>query len=285
MKTISIALRNHYAQGTTTLATCWKATLTDGTVIAATAFDRDIVFGGVTYYAAQGYKASDIQSTSELNPDNLEIDGVLASPAITDDDIHSGRWDYAAIEVFEVNYADLSQGRNVLRTGTLGEVRGGRNKFTAELRGLLQSYSRSIVGLTTELCTADLGDDRCNVDLEPITVTGVVKTVAGNRIIYDDSRIEPDDWFTGAKLTFISGANAGRSMEVRRSVAGEIGLTHAMFDVIATGDEYIVYAGCMKRFTEDCKGKHNNGPNFRGFPDIPGDKIYRQGGIDYGGSV
>lgn len=285
MKTISIALRAHYAQGTTTLATCWKATLTDGTVIAAAAFDRDIVFDGVTYQAAQGYTASDIQSTAELNPDNLELSGVLASPAITDDDIYSGRWDYAAIEVFEVNYADLTQGKNPLRTGTLGEVRGGRNKFTAELRGLLQSYSRSIGRLTTDLCPHDLGDSRCKVPLGPITVTGTVASVTDNRTIHDAARTEADDWFTGGKLTMTSGANNGRSMEVRRSVAGQIELTHPFFDVIAPGDTYSVYAGCIKRFTEDCKNKHNNVPNYGGFPDIPGDKIYRQGGIDYGGSA
>lgn len=282
MKAISPALKAHYAQGTTTLATCWKATLTNGTVVAATSFDRDIVFGGVTYQAAQGYSASDIESSAELNPDNLEIQGVLASPAITDDDIHSGLWDYAAIEVFEVNYADLTQGRNLLRAGTLGEVRGGRSKFVAEMRGLLQAYTRNVVRLVTNDCTADLGDARCRVDLAAITVTGVVGTVTGNRTINDAARTEAADWFTGGKLTFTSGANTGRSMEVKRSAPGQIELAHAMYDAIAPGDTYSVYAGCTKRHAEDCIAKHNNGVNFRGFPHLPGDKIYRQGGIDYG---
>lgn len=283
MKALSAALKAHYAQGTTTLATCWKATLTDGSVVAATSYDRDIIFGGTTYKATQSYAPSDIESTSELGPDNLEVEGVLASPAITDADIHSGRWDYAAVEVFEVNYADLTQGRNLLRVGTLGEVRGGRTKFVAEMRGLLQAYTRTIVRLVQKECTADLGDARCTVDLEAITVTGAVESVSGNRIIFDAARTEAADWFTGAKLTFTSGANAGRSMEVKRSAVGEIGLAEALYDPIAAGDTYSVYAGCTKRFTEDCVTKHNNGLNFRGFPHLPGNKIYRVGGIDYGG--
>jgi uncharacterized phage protein (TIGR02218 family) len=282
MKNISAGLKAHYAQGATTLATCWKAVLTNGTVVAATTLDRDIVFGGVTYVAAQGYTPSDIESTSELNPDNLEVEGFLSSPAITDDDIHSGLWDFAAIEVFEVNYNNLAQGRNVLRTGTLGEVRGGRSKFVAELRGLLQAYTRTIGRIITEECTADLGDARCKVDLALTTIIGVVESVdTNNRVFIDSERTEPENWFTGAKLTFTSGANSGRSMEVKYSAPDTIELTHSMYDPIEPGDTYTVHAGCTKRFREDCISKHNNGVNFRGFPELPGSKIYRRGGIDY----
>lgn len=282
MKAINAALQSHYASGTTTLATCWKATLTNGTIIAATAFDSDIVFGGITYRATQSYTASDIESTSELNPDNLEIQGVLGSPAITDADIHSGLWDYAAIEVFEVNYLDLTQGRNLLRAGTLGEVRGGRSKFVAEMRGLFQSYTRTIVRLVTKECTADFGDTRCGIDTALSTVSGAVQSVVDNRIISDSARTEAADWYAGAKLTFTSGANTGRSMEVQSSAPGILTLSHAMYDDIEVGDAYQVYAGCTKRFNEDCISKHNNGINFRGFPHLPGTRIYRRGGIDYG---
>lgn len=282
MKTLSTALKAHYAAGTTTLATCWKATLTNGTVVAATSLDRDLVVGGVTYKAAQSYRQTDIESTNELNPDNLEIEGFLASPAITDEDIHSGLWDFAAIEIFEVNYADLSMGKNVLRVGTLGEIRGGRGKFSAELRGLMQAYSQTIVRITTKECTADLGDTRCKISLAAWTVTGTVGTVNDNRVITDTSRTEAADWFTGGKLTMTSGANAGLSMEVKRYSAGEFELHQAFYEAIEPGDTYSVYAGCQKRFAEDCIAKFANHGNFRGFPHLPGSAIYRAGGVDYG---
>lgn len=285
MKNLSLELRSHYASDVTTLATCWKAVRTDGVVVTSTGLDRDIVFGGLAYKSAQSYMPSNIDSSSELNPDNLEIEGFLASPAITDDDIHSGLWDYAAIEIFEVNYADLTQGRNVLRAGTLGEVRGGRSKFTAELRGLLQAYTRTIVRLVTKECPWDLGDARCKVDLAAITVSGIVGSVVGNRIINDAARTEAAEWLTGGKLTMTSGANAGLSMEIKRSASGQLELTHAFYESIAPEDTYTVYAGCLKRFQEDCVTKHNNGPQFGGFPHLPGSRIYRQGGIDYGDVV
>jgi uncharacterized phage protein (TIGR02218 family) len=74
-------------------------------------------------------------------------------------------------------------------------------------------------------------------------------------------------------------------MEVKYSAPDTIQLMHAMFDPIEPGDTYTVYAGCTKRFREDCIAKHNNGVNFRGFPDLPGSKIYRKGGIDYGSTT
>lgn len=282
MKALSPGLRARYALGTTTFATCWKATLTNKTVVTATSLDRDLKIGGLIYKATQGYTASDIQSSSELNVDNLEVEGFMAWPAITDDDIHSGLWDYAEIEIFEVDYTDPSLGRQYLRVGRLGEVRAGRSKFVAEFRGLMQAYTRTIVRLVTKECTADLGDARCKVDLAAITVGGVVDTFVGNRIINDATRTEAADWFVGAKLTWTSGANLGASMEVKRSVPGQIELTHAMFEPIGQGDTYTVHKGCMKRLQEDCIAGHNNGINFRGFPDLPGNRIYRTGGVDYG---
>lgn len=281
MKALSTALKAHYATGTTTTATCWKATLTNGTVVAATSLDRDLLVDGVTYVAAQAYNPSDVESSQDLNPDNLEVEGFLASPSITDADIHSGLWDFAAVEIFEVNYRDLTMGRNVIRVGTLGEVRGGRSKFNAELRGMMQAFSRKIGSITTKECTADFGDSRCGIALATWTVTGSVDSVAENRTVSDDARTEVADHFTGGKILWLTGANAGLAMEVKRSAVGELELQHPMPFPIAEGDEYSVHAGCQKRFSEDCVAKFNNAVNFRGFPYLPGNKIYRAPGVVY----
>lgn len=278
MKTMSVALKAHYALGTTTIATCWKATLTNSTVVAATSLNRDLVVDAVTYKATTGYSPTNIDSTAELSPDNLEVDGFLASPAITDADIHSGLWDYAAIEVFEVNYADLTMGKNIMRSGTLGEVKAGRSSFIAELRGLMQAYSRTIVRLTGKECDADLGDTRCKKVLTAFTVTGTVGSVTGNRVINDAARTEVADWFTGGKMTFTSGPNNGLSMEVKKNVVGQIELHEQMPFIIAAGNTYSLVAGCTKRFTQDCIAKFANGVNFRGFPHLPGSAVFKRGG-------
>jgi uncharacterized phage protein (TIGR02218 family) len=278
-RAISVALKAHYALGTTTIATCWKATLTDGTVVRTTSHDRDIVFDGETYLSVAAYSPSDIVSAADLSPDNLELDGFLSSPAITEEDILSGRWDYAAIELFEVNYADLTQGRNLIRSGSLGEINGDRSKFRVELRGLLQKLSRHIVRVTTKDCTADLGDARCAVNLATFTVTGSVTTATSQSQFTDSARTEESNWYTGGLLTWLTGENAGLQMEVRRSTsAGVIELQESMPFTVQVGDTYSMYAGCTKRFTEDCVGKFSNGVNFRGFPNLPLANVYKRGG-------
>jgi uncharacterized phage protein (TIGR02218 family) len=277
VKNWSPELQASYAKGTTTLATCVKITRRDGVVLCMTSHDSALEVDGVWYLPAVGYTASEVESTSELNPDNLEVTGVLKSPAITDEDIHAGVWDYAAVLLFEVDYEDTTIGINELRAGTFGEVKGGRSQFNAEFRGLMQAYTRRIVRLTTKDCTADLGDSRCKINLAAWTVTGTVAGVTDNRVISDGARSEADDWFTAGKLTFLSGLNAGLSMEVKRSTSGQLTLHERMPYEIQTGDTYSVYAGCTKRAFEDCRDKFNNYVNFRGFPDVPGASVYRRG--------
>lgn len=283
MKTFTIAQAAHYAQETTTLCTCWKAVLRDGTIITVTDHDKDLTIGGLTYLSAGGYSATDIKTNSAFAPDNLEVQGFLVSPSITEEDVYSGRWDYAEVVIFEANWADTSMATRILRTGTLGEVKAGRTMFTAELRGLFQAFTRTIVRVTTKECDADLGDSRCKVDLAPYTVTGAIDSVTNNRVLEATDRTEVTDWFTAGKITFTSGINAGLSMEIKRhlndSMVGVFTLQEAMPFAVAAGDTYSMYPGCLKRAEEDCKNKWNNIVNFRGFPHLPQSKIYEVGGV------
>lgn len=191
MKTISSALAAHLESQTTTLATCWKVTLTNGTVKTFTDHDVDLVVASLTYSSMAGYTPSAIQTSSALNVDNLEIQGFLSSPAITDADLNAGLWDYAMVEVFQVNWADLTMGTMALRKGTIGEVTSGRHVFHSELRGLTQAYSRNFGQIYSPGCRADVGDSRCTVELGSFTVTGTVDSASSdNRIIYDAARAE-----------------------------------------------------------------------------------------------
>lgn len=278
MKTFTIAQAAHYAQSTTTLCTCWRATLRDGTVITVTDHDKNLTIGGITYYSAGGYSATDIKTNSAFAPDNLEVSGFLVSPSITEADVYSGRWDYANIVIFEANWADLTMATRILRTGTLGEVKAGRTMFKAELRGLMQALTRTIVRVTTKECDADLGDARCKVNLATYTVTGTIGSVTNNRVITDAARTEALDWYTAGKITFTSGLNNGLSMEIKKYTVGSVTLEEAMPFALSAGDTYSMYAGCLKRAIQDCKNKFGNISNFRGFPSLPGQKIYSVGG-------
>jgi uncharacterized phage protein (TIGR02218 family) len=279
MKVIPIALLQHYQSGCTTLCTIWTITLTNGTQHFFTDHDQDVIFSGQIYMSVVGYSPTAVDTSSELNPDNLELAGFMTSPSLTEADIHSGIWDYAKVEIAEINYLDPSMGKNILRTGTIGQVKGGRTKFTAELRGLMQAYTRTIVRETTKECTADLGDARCKVDLAAFTITVTVQTVdALNQSITSSGIPGPTSYWDGGLVSFTSGANAGLKMEVQFSTAGAISLHESMPFVIAPGDTFTMYPGCSKRLIEDCKNKFDNVINNRGFEYLPGSDAYKVGG-------
>jgi uncharacterized phage protein (TIGR02218 family) len=276
MKSISTALKAHLAQEVTSVCTCWKVTLKSGQVLGFTDHDENVSVGGATYVAASGYTASAVQTSNQLNVDQLELQGVLEADTINEADLLSGKWDYAVVEIFQVNWADTSQGALNLRTGRLGEVSIQRGEFRAELRGMMQQFTRNIGELYQPTCRAEFGDSRCKVNLAAITKTSTVATVdAGNRIVTLASALgDPAGHYDYGKLTFTSGANNTLAMEIKSYVPETVALQLPMPFPIAVGDAVALVPGCQKRFIEDCKARFNNVVNFRGEPHLPGmDKI------------
>lgn len=276
MKTLGGALAAHLQGEVTTLATCWKATRTDGVVFGFTDHTSDLVIDGVTYGAATGYTPTAISASSRLEVSNLDVSGLLDDTAITESDLHKGLWDFAAIEIFQVNYADLSMGRLDGARGWIGEVRINRGAFVAELRGLTQALQQTIGELYSAGCRAKLGDARCKLDLTSFTFSTTVTSVTSRRQFIATALTQPAGYFDYGLVTWTSGSNAGMTMDVKTFSGGEVLLQLPMPYDIAASDAFTIVAGCQKRLTEDCKTKFNNVVNFRGEPYVPGiDKTLR----------
>lgn len=274
MKSISAGLAAHIAGEVTTLATCWKLTRTDSVVQGFTDHDRDIIFSGVTYKAATGFTPTAISTSAALNVDNLDVEGALDSTAIGDADILAGKYDFAEIEIFLLNYADLTQGALKLRRGWLGEVSLKNHQFTAEVRGLTQRLSQTIGELYSPSCRARLGDARCKVNLASHTVTGSATSVVDRQQFTDSARTEASGLFNFGKITFTGGANNGLSMEVKEysykpGAGGTFILALPMPYVISASNGYSVHKGCDKTLSV-CKSRFGNVVNFRGEPHVPG---------------
>lgn len=283
MKTISAALAAHIAGEVTTLATCWKLTRRDTTVFGFTDHDQDIIFSSVTYKAATGFTPTAIQNSGTLAVDNLDVEGMLTSGSITEADILAGLYDFAEIEIFQMNYKDLTQGSLKLKRGWLGEVSLYKQQFVAEVRGLTQRLSQTVGDLYSASCRATLGDSRCKVNMAANTVTGSVTTVTSALAFTDSARTEASDTFGFGTLTFTGGANNGLSMEVKEYIyttgtGGQITLALPMPYTIAVGDTYSLTKGCDKTLAT-CFSRFNNVVNFRGEPQVPGlDKMLETAG-------
>lgn len=277
--TLSPALAAHYSGGATTLAHLWKCSRRDGPVFGFTDHDVVIEYDGVTYLPKSGFTASALKSAADFSIDNLELEGLLDSAAITDEDIEAGLWDGAAIELLEVNWADLTMGANVLRVGTLGEIQSEGLLYKAELRGLLHKLQNNVGRMVTPSCDTQLGSALCKVNVEALRAAATVATVTDNRTFTATGFAVPDGYFAFGEVTWVTGANAGKRMEVRsQTAAGAIELQLEMPHPILPDDTFTVIPGC-DRSKAVCISKFNNVVNFRGFSFVPGsDKVLLVGG-------
>ncbi len=273
MKSSSPALATHLAGEVTTLATCWRLERADGWVRGFTDHDRELVVDGLTYVASTGFLPSAIKTASDLSVDNLDVDGFLDDAALRAEDLIAGLFDGARIEVFIVNWADLAQGRLLLRKGFLGEIKRADQRFSAEIRGLSNQLQQTAGKLYSRLCRVDLGSSECGVALGPRTDTyAVTQVIAADTVRIVTARAT--GYFTFGKATFTTGTNAGAVNEVLLHDGQTIRLFVPMPRPIVVGDQIVLVAGCDKT-PETCNAKFANILNFRGEPHIPGnDKVF-----------
>ena len=288
MKSLDPTFQAHLDEGTTTLCWCWRILRADGLSFGFTDHDLALSFDGADFEPESGLTASEIRSGTDLSVDAQDAEGVLSSDRITETDILDGRWDNAEVEVWRVNWVDPGQ-RALLRRGAIGQIRRGRLAFVAEVRSLAHVLGQTVGRTFQATCDAALGDARCGVDLEDTAFegTGSVVTILRDRAVRVSGLTGfAAAWFAHGTLEWTSGANAGRIAEVLghdlADSAASITLREAPVRPIAEGDEFVIRAGCDKRF-ETCGAKFTNTVNFRGFPHIPGqDAVLRYATKDGG---
>ncbi len=276
MRTLPAGMQDHLDSRTTTLCHCWRLTPRNGGAMGFTDHDRTLTFDGTTFEADAGFDASAVQSSLGLTVDNLDAAGALSSARLSEERILAGDFDNAAIELWRVNWQDVSQ-RVLMRKGNLGEVTRGAGAFTAELRGIAHYLNQAEGRLYRYGCDAVLGDARCgvNADATAFSVTGVVAASSENRrLTVTGAESFAEDWFARGVAAFTSGANTGRSAVVKHhrieAGAAVIELWQPMGMAVVPGDQVKLTAGCDKQFST-CRVKFANAANFRGFPHIPGD--------------
>jgi uncharacterized phage protein (TIGR02218 family) len=275
MRTIDSGLAAHLAGGATTLCRCWKVTRSDGSVLGFTDHDCALAFDGTDYEPESGLDASEDTGATGFAIGGLEATGALSSERLTAEDLAAGLYDHAEVRVYLVNWTTPDE-RHLLRLGHLGEVTREDGTFRAEVRGLAAELDQPSGRIFRHACDADLGDTRCGVDLtsEAFRGSGTVTGATGRRRL-TASGLDAYDagWFERGKLVWLTGANAGRAIEVRaHRIAGgmvSLELWQAMAAEMTAGDTFTVTAGCDKLFAT-CAAKFDNAVNFRGFPHMPG---------------
>lgn len=271
MRNVPIALQAMLDGGATTLCHGWRIIRRDGFVQGFTDHDRDLVLEGTTYLAASGIAGSESAIAQGLAVTGAELSGALSDITLTEADLAAGTYDGAEVEQLLIDWSNPDV-HMLLRRGTIGEVRREGGVFVAELRSPADALNQTRGRVFGALCDADLGDARCGValDAEGRRATGSVSAVEGPlRIVVSGLEGAAEDMFTGGRVLFTSGANAGFATEVKLHGAGVLQLWQRPPRKAAPGDGFTVTAGCDKRFST-CRDRFGNSANFQGFPHMPG---------------
>lgn len=279
----------------TTLAACWRIERTDGTILRFTTHDRPLIVDGESYSPANSYSPGDVESSTDTSANQMEVMGIT-SEDITEADLILGLFEHAKVDIFMVDYTDLTIPKTYIQSGWMGQVTSQQESFRADLRGLNTRLSQSIGEVYTPECRYKFGSSRCTIDAQALAVTDTVDAVPGlsadalSRPASSGSQLEtavrstltnPNDeficfsrpeaagYFDFGVVEWLSGANQGLKMEVMRFDGGTFKLLEGMPYQIEVFDQFKVYPGCDLLATT-CKAKFNNLVNFGGFPTIPG---------------
>ncbi len=277
MRPVSPELAASLAAEAATLARCWTVTRRDGQVLGFTDHDRDLILDGVTHRATSALDGSEAKAELGFATDGLDVIGALQDAAIRDADIAAGRYDAAQVVFTLVDWRQPER-RIVLGRYEIGEIARSDTGFTAELRSLAHRHDEERGRLYTVRCDADLGDARCGAQIAPVSIS--VSAIEG-RASFATTGLAAltEGHFSGGKASFVSGANAGAAIEIRRHRrAGSADWLDLWIDAalpIAVGDQLTLTPGCDKTFGT-CRSRFGNGLNFQGFPHIPGSDFLLQ---------
>ena len=271
-----MSLDAHLATGTTTIARAWALTRADGETLGFTDHDRDLDFEDVRFRADAGLSARALEQVTGLAVDNSEAIGALRDAGLTEADIMAGRYDGAALRIWEVNWADVTLRRMIFR-GNLGEITRTGGAFRAELRGLSEPLGQQDGRVYHAGCAAVLGDGACKFDLSTpgyVAEMPVLTVQEGQDFGFGDLSDVAQGWFAHGRLRVLKGQAAGLVGHIRedrmKDGTRHISLWQSIRAPIAPGDLVRLEVGCDKQ-VETCRVKFANLLNFRGFPHIPGE--------------
>lgn len=290
MNTIPEGLKAHLEGRVTTLCHCWRVTRRDGTSLGFTDHDRALDFEGTLFEPQSGFAQSEAEAALGMAADRVDIEGALSSARLVEGEIEAGAYDRAKVETFLVNWADPGQ-RMKLREAMIGTVVLKDGAFLAELESPMRHLDRPNGRYLRRHCDAELGDQRCGVDLSAAGFRGSGQVAAlrpDGRVVATGLESFAEGWFAGGIATWTGGAPEGQRHRVRLHQTGAMGV-ELVFEEdvagVAIGDGFEIVAGCDKSFAT-CRQKFANQQNFRGFPHLPGNDAaygYASEGQDFDG--
>lgn len=165
------------------LATLWKIERVDSTVFRFTDHDKVIAFGGHDYTPVGGVSASARQMQTGLGPQNLEVKGMLSSPAITNEDLRLGKYHGATVTEYLVDWGHIDSGEYYYSVYKITNISYTGEWWEAEMESLPVLLQENLGVRAIRLCRRKLGASDCKVVLSGYKKEMTVAVVSTQRRI------------------------------------------------------------------------------------------------------
>lgn len=285
-RTIPASIQAGFAGHRQPLSRCVKLSLRDGTTLAFSDHDEDLLIdiddgdGVVTYRPDQGILSRDIELVLGLEASTTEIvvpfvGGMTRNAAL------GRRYNQAVVWIFDVDFTQDSPEPLALLKGRITEVFVHQNAAVFEIRGLSDFFNITQGRILSPRCSADFGDADCGQTPEEVATT-VIEKMSDMRFRVAVSGTYADGYFKYGQAQFTSGELANINPSEVFDYTGQTGLVmmHSPLpDIPQVGDNLTLKRGCSNlKSTSDpniptCLS-YNNVRRFRGFDRVPGSDIY-----------
>jgi len=277
MKSIPSLLKAQIDDGT--ICTLFKIEAKDGTVMYLTDHNQALTVDGNSYTPSAGVTRLKMKATNNAEVSNQEVAATILD--LPENELKSGKWDNAKLEVSMVGWKNPSAGKLVIFKGAIGVIQWTDMGFKADIQNYLRNLQKNIGATVTAQCRHQLYSTEepgrigfCGVNKGSFTVFTTVEYVLTQKLKFKvNTTGRPDLWGSSGFVKFTSGNNAGLSYEVKihRVEGAPLGESVELFipciGNIVAGDTVELSAGCDHSL-ETCKTKFSNSVNYGGFPHL-----------------
>lgn len=273
VQNISNDLELALAQTTTYLCRIWELTCDNGEVFRFTDLTEDIVYDGETYKYDPGIRVSSIVITSGGQPDNAQIEVVASENFLPMARIRNGGLSKATFKLWVIDWRDPDfYGALELFGGMTSTIKfNNKNRVSLSVNSDNGEDAQSIGERYSRQCRAQLGDERCKVNLEALKIAFTVDTITDNGYGFTAPELVgvTDARFKFGRILWTSGFNDTLQDEVKESFAtGRAVMSLYPRNPVVPGDTGFIYPGCDFQVST-CGDKFGNLVNFRGEPYVP----------------
>lgn len=265
--------RRWFTQSLETVAIVWRLERRDGVALGFVGHDRDLWRQGFRYRAMPGIRPSAITLDDSLQPETMDMEGVISHDAISESDLEAGRWNGARIAIGLADWSDAARAPDWLIYGEVGEIRRRAGAFTAELQSGKTALEASPCPRTSPSCRADFGGMDCALSRQRFRKEAALERAAddGALIFADMTAADAADYVFG-HVRWLSGGNSGITLPMAQAKDAGLVPLFAPPQPVLAGDRAILTMGCDKQFAT-CRDRFSNSANFRGEPHLPGNDL------------